>query len=45
MVLTVAFAVNSRMEKAGLALGRSDCYISYLPAAHSFEQALIGNAV
>jgi long-chain acyl-CoA synthetase len=45
MVLNVAYAVNSRMGAHGLGLGMKDCYISYLPAAHSFEQALIGNAV
>ena len=32
------------MEAGGLGVGRNDCYISYLPAAHSFEQGLIGCA-
>ena len=40
--MNVAYAVNSRMATAGLAVGRNDTYISYLPAAHSFEQGLIG---
>lgn len=44
MVLNTAFAVNSRMAIGGVAVGRNDCYISYLPAAHSFEQALVGCA-
>lgn len=36
-VLNVAYAVNARMASAGLAVGRNDTYVSYLPAAHSFE--------
>jgi len=32
------------MEAGGLAVGRKDSYISYLPAAHSFEQGLVGCA-
>lgn len=43
--MNVNFAVNSRLATGGVGAGRSDSYISYLPAAHSFEQALIGNAV
>jgi len=37
MILNVAFAVNSRNEKGGYPFGRGDTYVSYLPAAHSFE--------
>ena len=44
MVLGAAYAVNVRMANAGAAVGRNDCYVSYLPAAHSFEQALVGCA-
>ena len=36
-LLNVSFAVNSRLEKGGFPVTRSDIYISYLPAAHSFE--------
>lgn len=44
-ILNVAFAVNSRMGSGGLAVDHKDTYISYLPAAHSFEQGLIGCSV
>lgn len=37
MILGCAYGVNTRMAPAGIALGRNDTYISYLPAAHSFE--------
>jgi len=34
MILGAAYAVNSRLKKP---FDYEDCYISYLPAAHSFE--------
>ena len=34
MILGAAYAVNSRLTKP---FDYEDCYISYLPAAHSFE--------
>lgn len=37
MVLNMAYAINERFETGGVGMGRDDCYISYLPAAHSFE--------
>jgi len=36
-VLNTAYAVNTRMETGGIGVGKADTYISYLPAAHSFE--------
>ena len=44
MILNVAYAVNKRMEFGGSPIGPTDTYVSYLPAAHSFEQALVGCA-
>jgi len=35
MILSTAYAVNNRMVQDPLT--ERDCYISYLPAAHSFE--------
>ena len=43
MVMATGWAMNSIVNKhdiAGGPLGRHDTYISYLPAAHSFEQGL-----
>lgn len=37
MILGAGFAVNSRLSKP---FDYEDTYISYLPAAHSFEQAV-----
>jgi len=42
MILSCAFAVNSRLGEG--VITEDDAYISYLPAAHSFEQALFGMA-
>jgi long-chain acyl-CoA synthetase len=38
MVIQCAEATNVKMGKTKLT--KADCYPSYLPAAHSFEQAL-----
>ena len=47
MILATQYAVNTRLEiKApSRSMTKDDCYISYLPAAHSFEQAVFGMAV
>ena len=46
MVLGVPYGVNSRLILGDFPpLGYKDTYISYLPAAHSFEQAMFGLAV
>lgn len=37
MLINVAYAMQRRMDKP---LTDKDSYISYLPAAHSFEQTL-----
>lgn len=37
MILGSAYAVNNRLAKP---FDSEDCYISYLPAAHSFEAVL-----
>ena len=42
MIIGAAFAVNSRMGDKPMT--EEDCYVSYLPAAHSFEQAVFGLA-
>lgn len=39
MIVQTAGAMSKR---TGTPLNESDVYISYLPAAHSFEQALFG---
>lgn len=39
MMMSAAFALNLRLSKGTTSLGMDDTYISYLPAAHSFEQA------
>ena len=41
MMIQCATSTCSRLGNMG-GLGESDTYISYLPAAHSFEQALFG---
>ena len=43
MVIGCQYAVNCRT--APRPTTKADCYISYLPAAHSFEQAVFGMAV
>ena len=40
MLLMAATAVMLRMRRNNLGLTEADRYISYLPLAHSFEQAL-----
>lgn len=40
MIIGAAFAVNQRVGDTPVT--ENDCYISYLPAAHSFEQAVFG---
>ena len=42
MVVNVIFAFQMRLIDP---LNEEDCYISYLPAAHSFEQVLIGTTL
>jgi len=42
MVLSCSYGVNSRLGVGKIS--DYDTYISYLPAAHSFEQALFGMA-
>ena len=39
MILGAAYAVNNRLKKP---FDYEDCYISYLPAAHSFEATVSG---
>lgn len=43
MVVQTAASVNLRLYPQ--CLGEADTYISYLPAAHSFEQALFGTTL
>lgn len=43
MILGTGFAVNARLGCK--AFNENDCYISYLPASHSFEQSLFGLAL
>lgn len=45
MILGASYAAQSRLATVGSELGESDTYISYLPAAHSFEQVLFGTAL
>lgn len=40
MLVQCSAAVNGRLENTNQQLSERDTYISYLPAAHSFEQAL-----
>jgi len=42
MIIGTAYAVQTRIGTKGLGFNEEDCYISYLPAAHSFEQAVFG---
>ena len=42
-MLTCSQAVNTRFAEEKIT--SKDCYISYLPAAHSFEQCLFGVAI
>ena len=42
MLIQCSAAVNSRLATTNAELCEKDTYISYLPAAHSFEQALFG---
>ena len=44
MMTSVSYAVNTRFGPENEVTSK-DCYISYLPAAHSFEQCLFGVAV
>ena len=43
MVIGAAYAVNTRVGENPIT--EKDCYISYLPAAHSFEQVVFGMSV
>ena len=43
MVIGCAYAVNNRVGRNDQ-ISDEDCYISYLPAAHSFEQAMYGTS-
>ena len=40
MIIGAAYAVNTRVGDDPIT--ENDCYVSYLPAAHSFEQAVFG---
>lgn len=42
MIVTSAYAINHRVGGSGPAFGPDDTYVSYLPAAHSFEQCSAG---
>ena len=44
MILGCGFAVNTRLGQPNI-MTENDSYISYLPAAHSFEQAMFGMSV
>ena len=43
MSLSLGYAINNKMDDKPLC--RTDSYVSYLPAAHSFEQGLFGMSV
>jgi len=46
MVIGAAFAVQNRIGGSGHAkFSTDDTYVSYLPAAHSFEQVVFGIAL
>jgi len=45
MVVQCGFAVNTRLGRNTNPFSEDDCYVSYLPAAHSFEQAVFGSAL
>jgi len=42
MIVSTCAGLNYRIGNSIDALGFGDCYISYLPAAHSFEQSIFG---
>ena len=42
MILGAAYAAYYRLKSVGNDIDENDTYISYLPAAHSFEQVLFG---
>jgi len=42
MLVQCSASVNARLRATNSSLDHLDTYISYLPAAHSFEQALFG---
>ena len=43
MIMCTSYAVNTRFGKDGIKV--EDSYISYLPLAHSFEQAMFGLSI
>jgi len=45
MIIGAAYAVQTRLGVTDRPMNEDDCYISYLPAAHSFEQAVSGMAI
>lgn len=45
MIITAAYAIHHRVGNSGDSFGPDDTYISYLPAAHSFEQCTAGLGV
>jgi len=46
MSLSLGYSINTRIISHGsLGSQKDDCYISYLPAAHSFEQGLFAMSV
>lgn len=44
MILSCIYAVNNRFHAGGLGITHDDSYISYLPAAHLFEQVMFSAA-
>lgn len=44
MILSCIYAVNVRFQSGDLGLSNADTYISYLPAAHLFEQVMFSAA-
>jgi long-chain acyl-CoA synthetase len=42
MIIGAGPAVNARAAVGSAPITEQDCYISYLPAAHSFEQVIFG---
>lgn len=47
MIMGTSYGVNVRLDVKlpARSMGKDDCYISYLPAAHSFEQAILGLSI
>jgi long-chain acyl-CoA synthetase len=45
MVIGSSFGVQTRLASTEAPLGPEDCYVSYLPAAHSFEQIVFGISI